>query len=293
MTETPELLYHYTTPEGLVGIVADRHIWATRALYLNDAKEIRHAFDVTKDLLTAFESRNRSGTQAFRDYLDETQIIPWVFITAWTEEGDQLSQWRGYGKGGPAYSIGFERGALQQAAAREGWRLEQCVYRPEDQEALLRRELERFYTAFEEGRLNDPQGGGSLKPDDPQSDPHFASFLFGFLLVAAPLIKNEAFAEEKEWRLISPVTNARVLHRAGRHAIVPYRCFPLPVRESTVHKDGILDVRRIVIGPTPDELQAFEGVRSLFLKTTPGPIDPDDGVLHGGIDHSAIPYRYW
>ena len=34
-----ELLYHYTTQEGLLGILRDKCIWATDIRYLNDTSE--------------------------------------------------------------------------------------------------------------------------------------------------------------------------------------------------------------------------------------------------------------
>ena len=39
-------LYHYTTQEGLLGIIKNKEIWATQTQYLNDAREYRHAIDV-------------------------------------------------------------------------------------------------------------------------------------------------------------------------------------------------------------------------------------------------------
>ena len=36
---TPKYLYHYTTQEGLLGIVASGSLWATDITYLNDAME--------------------------------------------------------------------------------------------------------------------------------------------------------------------------------------------------------------------------------------------------------------
>ena len=37
----PEVLYHYTTLQGLMGIVKSNRIWASNAHYLNDVNEIR------------------------------------------------------------------------------------------------------------------------------------------------------------------------------------------------------------------------------------------------------------
>ncbi len=42
----PELLYHYTTQKGLLGILHERCIWATHIRYLNDASEFKHGVEM-------------------------------------------------------------------------------------------------------------------------------------------------------------------------------------------------------------------------------------------------------
>ena len=38
----PEVLYHYTTQAGLIGIIRGAEIWATHTQYLNDRREYIH-----------------------------------------------------------------------------------------------------------------------------------------------------------------------------------------------------------------------------------------------------------
>ena len=37
-------IYHYTTQEGLIGIIEKRSIWATQIQYLNDTQEFKLRF---------------------------------------------------------------------------------------------------------------------------------------------------------------------------------------------------------------------------------------------------------
>ena len=53
----PELL-HYTTLEGLRGIVSSGCLWATDATYLNDSGEITHFFDERLRALVLEDARN-------------------------------------------------------------------------------------------------------------------------------------------------------------------------------------------------------------------------------------------
>ena len=38
--DKPKILYHYTTMDGLKGIIASKSLWATKIQYLNDASEL-------------------------------------------------------------------------------------------------------------------------------------------------------------------------------------------------------------------------------------------------------------
>ena len=41
----PPILYHYTTPAGLLGIVGNQEIWASHTQYLNRRREFAHTVD--------------------------------------------------------------------------------------------------------------------------------------------------------------------------------------------------------------------------------------------------------
>jgi hypothetical protein len=51
MDGEPEHLYHYTTAEGLVGIVRDRKLWATDIFHLNDRREFIHGIKLAVEEL--------------------------------------------------------------------------------------------------------------------------------------------------------------------------------------------------------------------------------------------------
>ena len=49
----PELLYHYTTLDGLLGILDKRELWATGISYLNDTFEYKAAPSAAVDIAMA------------------------------------------------------------------------------------------------------------------------------------------------------------------------------------------------------------------------------------------------
>ena len=61
MGERPGLLYHYTTSEGLVGIVSTHSLWATEAAFLNDFSEFSYGEGVIKSAVQ-FLHENVPGT---------------------------------------------------------------------------------------------------------------------------------------------------------------------------------------------------------------------------------------
>lgn len=67
------LLYHYTDASGVLGILRNNSIWATNALYLNDAEEIRFGADKLADRLMA---EARSITDDIADVDPETGLRP-------------------------------------------------------------------------------------------------------------------------------------------------------------------------------------------------------------------------
>ena len=41
-TSNDKILYHYTTPEGLLGILKNKELWYSHIDYLNDESEIKY-----------------------------------------------------------------------------------------------------------------------------------------------------------------------------------------------------------------------------------------------------------
>src|SRR5437868_11310878 len=46
--ERDDVLWHYTSPNGMLGIIASKSLWATNILYLNDVEEFYHVADLVE-----------------------------------------------------------------------------------------------------------------------------------------------------------------------------------------------------------------------------------------------------
>jgi hypothetical protein len=237
------LLYYYTGIDGLIGILRDRWIYATDAMFLNDASEVAYAF-------------NRMMAR-LAQYHPEYAAIPWlaelldsigspaatsrdasVYVTSFCEEGDLLSQWRGYASGG--YAIGFARDALHKITLPDGEiRVVPVSYGPNVTRPRVRKIFEDMiahgpYTDVDQRRVRDT-----------------------LLLPELAATKDPTFAEEREWRLmiLGHSRDTDVQFRTRANVVIPYLLVPLPEPDP---------IRTIVIGPGHDSDIRQAGARRLL-----------------------------
>jgi hypothetical protein len=214
-------LFHYTSPDGLIGIVTGKVIWASDMLSLNDASEAAYPYRVIEDVLDANqpdvpdEYRNRFKTQ-LEDY---TFRLYTPFVACFSEEGDLLSQWRAYGEGGEGFALAFNFSWFS-SLERDGFRLQRVIYERARQEDLIVRLLQRVssllgaqaFSAEEQTRIW--QGA--------------AASLAPWII----MFKDPAFSEEREWRLVNHTLMRATRFRRSGHRIVPYLEIPIAYAEA-------------------------------------------------------------
>jgi hypothetical protein len=286
-TEPPDVLYHYTGQAGLLGIVGKAELWCTKVQYMNDAKEFGLALDMARNKLDVMiatsggidphfaspHSVNWQGNQAcidLRHSLDGLEQIN-LFAACFCKDGDLLSQWRGYAGGTQGYSIGFDANALRQCASTVDFTLGRCIYDVD----LQQRIVEQAITHCLENELAVPprsQWGGH----GPLADILFRCGVF---------FKEASFAEEKEWRLISPTImfhDEWLSFRSGRSMIMPH--YRLQIR-----RDGDLPIQHVIVGPCPHMELSKSAVTALLLKYgVKGPHEGREIAFK-----SIIPFRDW
>ena len=184
-------------------------------------------------------------------------------VASFTEEGDQLSQWRGYCEVGNGYSLGFDALKLKTMAEEQSYYLVPCIYE-EAEHRLMAKELVNLTSVVNIQR--NPNYG---KP------PFYEMSFSQAALFLAPLLKSESFKDEKEWRLIGvhPI-GENTEFRLGNYSLIPYWEFDLSIADS---------LREIIIGPTPEPELSERAAMSLCTKKKIG------GPFK--ISHSRIPYR--
>lgn len=256
-----DLLYHYTTPDGLIGIVENRTLWATDVFYLNDSKEFALGIQIARDYMRDLKDRENSECTVGRlEWLMSQfkDIGPLrkktVYVSSLSVEDDLLSQWRAY-CGGGGFAIGFKVGSLKELAAVQGFVLERCIYEPGEQNQIISEAVDSIAKPW----LN----SNAPWPEQPGEGPRFdaCNKLVDELSRLSPILKNQAFHEENEYRLISEPSahfvEGQKKFRAQRGLVVPYRDFKL-------NNSDLWRQVRAVVGPTPHPEQSKASVYALL-----------------------------
>jgi hypothetical protein len=274
-TDVPDILYHYTNSSGLRGILASKQIWVSKIHYLNDKMELQLAFDYIRDELDQQrkEVKTNQADEELNNKYDVLGSIDLVNISvaSFTEEGDQLSQWRGYCEIGDGYSLGFNGRSLLNQAKKADYHLVPCVY----EEQIHRLVVKELVSSTRVANIR-----GNPKYD---KTPFYRMSFADAVLFIAPIIKSESFKEEKEWRLISrPLGYEIAEYRQGAQSLIPYWKFNINLVET---------LKSIIIGPTAEPDLSLGAVHGLLYKEFQ-PTERDVVYeITKNIKHSKIPYR--
>jgi Protein of unknown function (DUF2971) len=285
----PEILYHYTSQDGLKGMLNSKTIWASKIHYLNDSKEFALALGLASDELTkriraATSQGDSSRLELLRDCIYTIAEVN-TCVCCFSERRDDLSQWRGYGGGNAGFSVGFTREWFTQVTETQGLSLRCCIYDPERQQRLIQDEIDGFFATNAEKEPDHwDRNLGYENPDKPRTFkvlPHAGDDFANRLALIAPRIKHKPFKNEKEWRLVAASVSVHKLHhRPGRSMLIPY--YKIPIGDG----DKFDSIREIVVGPTPHPDLSAASVESLAIAA---------GWDRKGLEirNTSIPFRNW
>lgn len=295
LTSNVETLWHYTTLEGLLGILRSKSIWATHVQSLNDHSELRYVLD---KLQGKWGKGVALADQRALDVFVQQQLLQSaeLYVASFCEEGDLLSQWRGYA-GNSGVAVGFDAIELMRSmhASRSGMLL-RVLYEEDDADEaaqyIRRRVLEVWREAFPEGILDFAskftgeelsltiQNKGFEKVVDAASKNFFQiAEEIASLGIISLRHKHPSFVEESEWRLIhqSPRSNDGLNYRISGNALIPYRSMPLG------DAPDISPIRRIRLGPGVTDDTKLWTVRHLLAS---------EGYERVQVDISEVPLRW-
>lgn len=272
--DRPSILYHYTSAEGLQGILTSHQLWATEVQHLNDSSEGQYGLTICLEELD--KAADALGGPAprfvsdFRKHFSEARDT--VYVACFCEDGDLVPQWRGYGAAGAGYAIGFRSDLLSLAADAPMLRV---VYDEQRQRALASWVAHCMLDLIDRSVKTAKQDG--LIPT------RGAVALATLFLILAHCFKPSVFAYEREWRLMDfhpRGTGERekdVRFRTIQGVLAPYR--QLRIRLTPEEQ---IPVAEVVCGPTLQH-SALESSVSWFLSV----LD-----IEATVRRSIAPLRY-
>jgi hypothetical protein len=208
-------LYHYTSLEGLLGILGSHCIWATMIEDLADKTELVYGREL---IARRFDlEAKRVGDPALSSKLkncaDCTRALPCIselvrraglkpkiddakyewYIACFSEERDYLPLWRGFTDRCTGYAIGLKYRA-PKSRLRVHWPPRQVVYSRDEQRDLVRQMVDRARDSFSLKKTGDA---------------------FAWILAMEPIVtlKSPLFSSEREWRVVWNDTDTRRLTR--------------------------------------------------------------------------------
>lgn len=296
---------HYTDAAGMVGIIGNQQLWLTDAMFTNDRAELAGA-----------ESYFKDAEAWIRDYIagdEELSTLPQTtrdaaargvsaefarrkvgeklgaYMMCFCEDGDRLSQWRGYGSFGGGYSIELDAHELQMrcAESRGGIMLMKVVYDEAERLRLARlvivSAMKHLYVNIKRGDIEAAEVYGIIG----------RCIAFGAEELALRF-KDRAWSEEQEWRLtyrqVDWFPQIKRQFRATAKGIMPYvsirtdgvKTFDDPTHAPRPTEFTFLPIRGVTLGPMADPERAERSVRYLLA---------DSPIAEVPITRSKIPLR--
>ncbi|MCU7837562.1 MAG: DUF2971 domain-containing protein [gamma proteobacterium symbiont of Taylorina sp.] len=262
LEHVPKQFFHYTDAGGAIGILSSGKIWASNLGYLNDSTEFNYARDL---IVSCIEEKFNKATnkkvvnvfkRIFKNIKKFDNGHTSFFIACFCENGDQLSQWRGYGANGGGYSIAFYPNLIGKRPkfGEPEFDIRPIIYERKKQEKLVNSFLEIVI----EQLLSNKVKLNELKK------PEIINDIIGFLLDYLLIFKDPSFKEEKEWRLIILADIDRVKFRPQNSNIVPYVEVDLAFSDDNNTKG--LPLSSVVVGPTINQHRAVNSIQWLLRK---------------------------
>ena len=251
-----------------MGIIGSRTLRASDIRYMNDSTELIYALNLLQETIstrTHPSKKKAAALSIFSLWLrDRINKGPMLFSASFRANGNLLSQWRGYSNHGKGISLGFNPLAIKALADEQEFSLGRCLYNVAEQQALANEIVSIVVSMHAEH----PDLQRAL--DDIEGD----------LLGICALLKHPSFAEEQEWRLVSPafmsVADKPIAFREGKAMLVPHYLFNLELNDT-------VDLDHVYVGPTPNAELSVNAI-SHYLKV-------NNAEPTRGISDSEIPYR--
>lgn len=244
-----QIVWHYTDAKAFLGILQSSQLFATQVSALNDAKETKHASELFGDAVRRLIEERSAEPNVVQflntviAYLGENATVHTrskFFVTCFSGEEDDLSQWERYGRPS-GYAIGFLARGLQREPTSTLFRV---VYEDEKHQKAAR-ELAEATVGFYLDGLNHER---LAQPEEWAKE--FLTAWDEWVYKLAPLAKASKWKAENEYRIVHELKTSefpRVRFAAKGTMIARY--IPLETASWVPRRSPLLPIAKILVGP--------------------------------------------
>jgi hypothetical protein len=244
-----QIVWHYTNATGFLGILQSSQLYATQVSALNDAKETKHASELFGNAVKRLINERAAEPDVVQflstviAYLGENETAHTrskFFVTCFSGEEDDLSQWERYGKPS-GYAVGFFARGLQREPTSTLFRV---VYEDEKHQKTAKELAEASVDFYLDGL----KGERLLQPE--QWAKEFLTAWDDWVYKLAPLAKASKWKAENEYRIVHELKTwefSRVRFAAKATMIARY--IPLDTPSWVPRRSPLLPIAKILVGP--------------------------------------------
>lgn len=209
-----DILYHYCSLETFNSIISNQTIRLSDCTKTNDNQETKWIANLVKDI---FLNKIKDSELFCTKYCITDSLIEKIglqidatinkvfhentrkmvtYIACFSEQGDLLSQWRGYANDARGISLGFNKKVLKTFdTGGYNFHFKKVMYSIKEQRKYIENYLGELVTAYELAEANE------INNETLNEFIWDMCLHIGAIRNDSPQFKNNAFKEEKEWRL--------------------------------------------------------------------------------------------
>ncbi|NEJ95262.1 DUF2971 domain-containing protein [Rhizobium leguminosarum] len=254
--EIPRTLFHYTSAQGLIGILGEHKIWFSDATFMNDGSETTWGINLVTvaidQLIADKPAEEKDAGEALKIEVGRAMEALQPVIFCMSSRNNLLNQWRDYGKDVVPYSIEFDVQEFEKWGGKTfPIFLTKIVYNYSFQQKLIRDLLTSIYMKTIELR-------GSRQYFDEEEGQRLLRGAAVEIVSLITRFKNSSFDAEEEWRAICyrpQVANVVRKYRSSSLGVVPY------YEWHATDEPKQLPIKSVTVGPSP-----YAQVSDLALK---------------------------
>ena len=256
--EPGEMLYHYTSLDGLLGIIQNKEWWVTKWNFLNDSAEFRTGKQVCRKVLEKHGVPKRLIDSIVKQIDSEFDSIDDYYVLSFSLKKDSQLMWTAYANQ-VGVCLGFEYKKLSKSFDDIIMWDGKVIYDSEEQERVLEQTIEE--DIINESSYKSVNSWEDLARINKKQEKALSAYIEVIVSLYSMFFKDSFFEGEEEYRIIFTEDKKRYEHpeiiyfRNRLNTIIPYMKRKIK---------NIKSLKEITVGPINDVDVTEKGIETLL-----------------------------